>query len=255
MRVGAMLWAVLGVVSVLVVDAHAQAPLPPITMPPSPGAPWVATVSGGLALTSGNRDTSTLNMGYDFLYDPQTRNRIKSDALYIHGRSDGQLSADRLGFNARDEYKVREDGAFVFGQLQFVRDRFKQINYIWAPTGGLGYRLVESPRTMVSIDTGLGAVWEKNPGVSVKKSVAVTVSEKLTHRLSQNATLTQSLSALYKTNNFADSLYVFGTAVASSMTTRTQLKVEVIDTYKNRVIFPAVVNNDVALVVALVYKR
>lgn len=254
MRVGAWVLAVTGLVSFLVADARAQAPLPPITMPPSPGAPVVATVSGGLALTAGNRDTSTLNLGYEFLYDPQVRNRIKSDALYLHGRTDGQPSADRLSFNARDEYKLKE-GAFVFGQLQFVRDRFKQINYIWAPTGGLGYRLVETPRTMLSVDTGLGAVWEKNPGVPVKKSVAITVGEKITHRLSQTATLTQSLSALYKTNNFSDSLYVFGTSVASSMTTRTQLKVEVIDTYKNRVIFPAVVNNDVALVVALVYKR
>src|SRR4051812_27136240 len=103
MRVGVMLLAMFGLVSWLVADLRAQAPLPPITMPPSPGAPWVATVSGGLALTSGNRDTSTLNLGYEFLYDPRTRNRIKSDALYLHGRTDGKPSADRLGFNARDE--------------------------------------------------------------------------------------------------------------------------------------------------------
>jgi hypothetical protein len=37
----------------------------------------------GLALTSGNTDTSTVNASYDITYDPQTRNVVKSDGLAI----------------------------------------------------------------------------------------------------------------------------------------------------------------------------
>jgi hypothetical protein len=38
-------------------------------------------VSAGLARSSGNRDTFTPNAGYEFLCNPKTRNRIKSQTL------------------------------------------------------------------------------------------------------------------------------------------------------------------------------
>jgi putative salt-induced outer membrane protein len=255
MRLGAKVCVGIVLAHLTMARMGAQATLPPISMPPPPEAEsWTATVSGGLALTNGNRDTSTLNVGYELLYDPKERNRVKSDAFYLRGKTDGLSSADRLGFNARDEYKLKE-GAFLFGQLQYVRDRFKQINYIWAPTGGLGYRLIEKPASTMSIDTGLGVIWEKNVGSPVKESIAVSVSQKLSYRFSQSATFTQSISALYKTNDLNNAFYAFNASVASSMTARTQLKVEVIDTYKNQVTRPTLVKNDVALIVALVYKR
>jgi putative salt-induced outer membrane protein len=228
-------------------SAHAQAPAVPVKA-------WTVTVSGGVALTNGNRDTSTLNAGYEMVYDPQAKNLVKSDALFLRGKSDGELSTDRLGVNARDEYQLM-DRAFVFGQLQFVRDRFKRIDYLWAPTTGFGYRLVDSEVTRISIDTGLGGVWEKDPGSEVKVSGAISIAEKLSHQISDTAAVTQSASALYKTDDFADALYVAGFAVTSSLTQKTQIKVEVVDTYKNRVILPAIVNNDVALVVSFAYKH
>jgi hypothetical protein len=66
--------------------------------------------------------------------------------------------------------------------------------------------------------------------------------------------LTQSLTALYKTEELSDTLYTFGAAVTASMTTRTQLKVEVVDSYKTRVP-DSIGNNDVAVIVGLVFRR
>lgn len=244
--------AVFGV-ALMAAPASAYAQQPPARLTP-PVKAWTVTVSAGVALTNGNRDTSTLNAGYEMIYDPKAKNLVKSDALFLRGKTDGELSTDRLGVNTRDEYRLM-DRAFVFGQLQFVRDRFKQIDYLWAPTTGFGYRLVDTAATRVSVDTGLGGVWEKDPDNDVQVSGAISIAEKLSQQLSQGATLTQSAAVLYKTNNFADALYVIGFAVTSSMTPRTQLKVEVVDTYKNRVLEPTIVNNDVALVVSLAYKR
>jgi hypothetical protein len=47
--------------------AFAQAPEPPKI--------WTVAAGAGLALTNGNKDTSTINASYDVTYDPQTRNR------------------------------------------------------------------------------------------------------------------------------------------------------------------------------------
>jgi len=234
-----------------VVLPHAALAQAPAAAPPPP--PLTATASAGLALTSGNKDTSTLNLGYELAYDPKTRNVIKSDGLYLRGKTDGTLTADRLGLNGRDEYQLH-DRAFVFGQVQYLQDQFKNIDYLVSPAGGLGYRLVNSDRTKLLVDAGLGGVWEKPLLGEVKSSGAVNFDEKFSHRISPTATLSQSVSALYKTSDFGDALYTFGASVTSALTPKTQIKVEVLDVYKTLVV-PGIEKNDVALIVGMVFKR
>jgi putative salt-induced outer membrane protein YdiY len=221
--------------------------------PPPEHKIWAVEASAGLALTSGNTDTSTVNAAYIFVYDPLTKNVVKSDGLFIRGETEGDLSANRLGFNIRDEYSLTPR-VFVFGQNQYLRDTFKSIDYLVAPTGGLGYKLLDTERTKFAVDGGFGVVWEKNPGLDVKTSGAVAFNEKLNHKLTPVATVFQSFSGLWKTSDFEDALYTFGAGIAASISTHTQLKFEVLDTYKNRPPNITVEKNDVALLMAIVYK-
>ena len=214
---------------------------------------WTINAGAGLALTSGNKNTSTVNAAYDLTYDPQTRNMVKSDALLIRGKTDGELTASRFGLNVRDEFELT-DRVFVFGQNQYLQDEFKSIDYLVAPGGGLGVKLLDTMQTKFSVDVGAGGVWEKNPGLEVRKSGALTASEKLTQTLTATTTLTQSVAALWKTNDWDDVLYTFGVGVAATISARTQLKVEVLDTYKNLPPLPSVHKNDVAVLMAIVYK-
>lgn len=221
--------------------------------PPPPTGPWVTSATAGLALTDGNKDTNTVNLGYDIVYDPKTKNVVKSQGLYLHGKSDGELTADRLALNARDEYELHPR-LYTFGQLQYLQDQFKDIDYLVAPAGGLGYRLINTDPTKLSVDGGVGGVWEKAPLGEVKTSGAITLGEKFAHQLTDVAIVNQSLSALYKTSDFNDALYAFTASVTTTITAHTQLKVEFLDTYKNLVVAP-VQKNDIALIVGMVFKR
>ena len=221
--------------------------------PADPPKSWTVTASAGLALTSGNSNTSTINLAYDFTYDPQANNLIKSDGLYLRGENEGELSAHRTGFNIRDEYKLT-DGIFVFGQNQFLKDQFKDIDYLVAPTGGVGYKIIDTPETKFGVDASLGVVWEKNPGFNVTSSGALATGEKLTHALTDNTTLNQTFMGLWKTDDLEDALFTFGVSIAASMSTRTQLKVEALDTFKNKPPAPTIQANDVAVLVSIVYK-
>ncbi len=228
---------------------HAQAP----AAAPAPPSRFSQTANAGLALTSGNKDTSTLNLGYELVYDPKTRNLMKADGLFLRGKSDGELAIDRLSLNGRDEYQLH-DRAFVFTQMQYLRDQFKNIEYLASPSAGLGYRLSETARTKVSVDAAIGGLWEKPLRVDVQQSAALTLGEKLAYQLSPSAAVTHTFSALYRTNNFDDALYTVGAAVAASVTSRTQLKVELLDSYKT-LVPDAVEKNDLALIVGMVFKR
>ena len=236
---------VVGAVLLSGASAWAQAPAEPKI--------WTVAASAGLALTHGNKDSSTVNAAYDLAYDPQTRNVVKSDALLIRGKTEGELTASRLGVNVRDEYKLH-DGLFVFGQNQYLKDEFKNIDYLLAPTGGVGMRVFDTMQTKLTVDAGAGGVWEKNPGLDVRSSGAVVAGEKLIQTLTATTTLTQSISALWKTKNWDDALYTFGVGVAATVSAHTQLKVEVLDTYKNLPPLPTIQKNDVAVLMALVYK-
>ena len=90
--------------------------------------------------------------------------------------------------------------------------------------------------------------------LEIRGSGAVTFSEKLSQTLTTTTTLTQSFTALWKTTDFDDALYTAGIGIAAAMSTRTQLKIEVLDTYKNLPPLPTVQKNDVAILMAIVYK-
>ena len=221
--------------------------------PAPPHKIWDVTVSAGVAATKGNSDTSQFNAAYDLVYDPETKNVVKTNALFLRGSTEGEVSAERFLLNARDEYKIAPR-AYVFGQNLYLRDKFKSITYLDALTGGVGYKVVDASRTKLDVDGSLGGVWEKNVALALKKSGAVVAGEKLQHQLSATTTLTQSLGALWKTNDAEDALYTFGAGVAVAVSTRVQLKFEVLEVYKNKPPVAGVKKSDVATVIAIVFK-
>jgi putative salt-induced outer membrane protein YdiY len=240
--VGVFLWMSIG-------PAFAQPPAEP-TEPKT----WTVAAGAGLALTSGNTDTSTVNAAYNITYDPQTRNVVKSDGLLIRGESEGEATADRLSLNIRDEFELTTR-IFAFDQNLYLHDEFKSIDYLLAPGAGIGYKVFDTDRTKLTVDGGIGGVWEKNPGFDVRASAAVTAGETFRQSLWTTTTLTQSVAALWKTNDWADALYTFGAGVAVSMSSNLQLKVEVLNTFKNRPPLPTIRKNDVAFLTAIVFKN
>ena len=136
----------------------AQAPA--AQAPAAPPPPWIIAFSGGLALTSGNTDTFTTNADYNVTYDPKTRNMVKSEGLWIRGKTEGELTASRLGLNIRDEFRL-STRTFVFAQNQYLRDEFMSIDYLLAPGGGFGYKLFDTMATKLAVDAGAGGVWRR----------------------------------------------------------------------------------------------
>jgi putative salt-induced outer membrane protein YdiY len=178
---------------------------------------------------------------------------VKSDLLFLRGKKGEDLTVNRLGFNARDQYQLTSR-TFAYGQLQYLHDTFKDIDYLVAPTAGVGYKLVDVPSTALTVDGGLGGVWEKNPGFDSKKSGAVTASEHLVHKLSDTANVSQQLVGLWKTSDFGDALYTFGATLAANLTSKSQVKIDLLDSYKAKPPTAAVKSNDVAIVFSIGYK-
>lgn len=229
--------------------AAAQDIPPPAAPPPS----WTGSLSAGLAATQGNSDSSTITLAYEVKRDTGSPWRFTSGGLFLRGSSEGQLTTNRLTLNGRQDREFSERSS-LFAQVQYLRDSFKEIDYLISPTFGANRWLAKNDRTELAVDAGLGVVWEKNEDQSVNGSGAITATQSLQHKIGETTLLTQKTAALWKMGDLADALYTLAVGLAANVTDTVQMKVELLDTFKNRPPAADVVKNDVAVVVSMVYK-
>lgn len=234
--------------------AAAQTPAAPCPCPPAaPAGPWTGSAGFGLALNRGNTDTTNVNLTVDTTYDPKTNNVWKLQALYLRGETGGAATVDRFLLQTRYERSLTTR-TYAFAQLQFLEDKFKEIDYLWAPSVGAGYKLIDTAVTKLSADAGIGVKRQKDTGTSAATSPVVTAGDKLEHKLTDTATVTQAFTALWNVKDFGDAVYTFGAGIAATITAHTQLKVELQDTYAKRPAWMLLDANDVALLTTVVYK-
>jgi putative salt-induced outer membrane protein len=220
---------------------------------PAPDPVWAGSAGAGLALTGGNSDTSNYSFSFDLTRDPGTRNLMKFMGVYLRGSQDDQTTVDRLRLGFRNDYTL-DERVFVFGEFSYLRDPFKAIDYLMNPVGGVGYRLKATDRVALAVNGGLGVVWEKNPGLDVDGSGTVNAGQDLSFKLSEFATITQVLSAMWKMDDFEDALYRFSVGLATSLTQRSELKIDFINDFKNLPPSPEIKKSDYTFITSLVFK-
>jgi putative salt-induced outer membrane protein len=228
--------------------AFAQAPAAP-----EPPKNWTGSAGAGISLTAGNSDTMNYNLGFDVTRTPKARNVMKWAGLYLRGDQNDETVVDRTSLGYRDEYTL-SGKTFLFGQIDYLRDTFKRIDYLVAPTAGLGYKIVDTDPAKFSLDGGVGSISEKNPGLDLRTSAAVIAGEKLQLQLTPTATLKHATTGLWKANDFEDSLYTFSIGLATQISPRMQLSIDLLDSYKNRPPTPTTKKNDTAFVTAITTK-
>jgi putative salt-induced outer membrane protein len=228
--------------------AFAQAPAAP-----EPPPTWTGSAGAGVAVTAGNSDTMNYNLGFDITRTPQARNVMKWTGLHLRGDQNDVVVVNRTSLGFRDEY-ILSGRTFLFGQIDYLRDTFKLIDYLVAPTAGVGYKIIDTEPAKFAVDAGVGSISEKNPGVDVRTSAALTAGEKLQVQLTPTAVLKHATTGLWQADDLQDGLYTFSIGVATQISQRVQLSVDLLDSFKNKPPTAATKKNDVALVTAITTK-
>jgi putative salt-induced outer membrane protein len=233
------------------VTAFAQDPTPDPAAQPEPV--WRGNAGGGLSMTGGNTDTTNINLSYEIVRDPKNRNILKFHGLYLRGDQSDEVITDRLWLGVRDEYKLN-DRTFLFGEFSYLRDPFKEIDYLINPVGGVGFRIYDTDRVSLNVDGGAGVVWEKNPGLEQDTSGTLNAGQSFSFKMSENAEFTQNWKGLWKMNNFSDALHHFGVGLSSSVLKSLELKVEFILDFKNVTPSPDIKKTDTAFLTSVLYR-
>ena len=220
---------------------------------PPPGQTWSGNFGAGLSLTRGNSDTKNVNLSAQLAQRINAKNVAKYDAFYLRGDQNGDLVVDRTTLGGRDEYTI-SPLMYAFGDVHYLRDKFKRIDYLVSPTVGAGYHFIKEKDLDVAAEGGLGFVVEKDAGLARETSGALTAKQLLTWKFSPTATVGEVASGLWKTKAFGDALYHFEASIASDLTTRSQLKLSAMDDYKTRPPAAGIKKNDLSIIAAVVMK-
>jgi putative salt-induced outer membrane protein YdiY len=227
-------------------------PPPPPARPPEPPG-WAGSLGAGLAVTSGNAATSTVNIAYELMRDRGGELVFRTTGLYLRAETDGEPSVDRAAADIRLDYRLTERLALV-GLTTYARDRFKNIEMLLAPTAGLSVTVLPAGRVEWIADGSVGLVAERNTLFRTQASAAVLAGERFTYRINDRARILHAASGLWKTEDFGDAYYTLSAGVATSLAARFELKAEFLNTHKRKVTDPGLRKNDQAIVLSIVYK-
>lgn len=221
--------------------------------PAAPVDPWSSSVGAGLAITSGNSDTTNINVSASTTWDPKTNRLFKAEALYLLGETDGEKQVDKSTALARYEHLFQER-AFWFGEVQYLRDPFKAINYLVSPLVGAGYHVIRTDTRKLTLDGAVGGVVEDNDLLGRDTSGALKAGESFEWSISPVSKVTQKLTGLWKADDFDDALYHFDAGLATTVASRLELKLSYVYDYKNVTPSPEIEKGDSALFAALLVK-
>ena len=109
----------------------------------------------GLTNTSGNTETQTivgnLKLGYTMF---KWEHEAKLETLRAE---DGQnLTAERYSLDLQSDYKLPNKISYLWGNFRYEDDKFSGYNYQTALTVGYGHKVIDTARTKLDLEAGVG---------------------------------------------------------------------------------------------------
>ncbi len=146
--------------------------------------------------TSGNTDTQTLSLSYDFSGN-WNRWRASSTGDYLYKKSDGEETANKLSLKGRLERFITSR-ATIFVSSFLFSDRFSGYDYRVGIGPGVGYTLVKRDTEEVRCFVGLEYTYNNySGGVSdsyMQGELAVELTKGLSDRLKLKSRMSYQVS-------------------------------------------------------------
>jgi putative salt-induced outer membrane protein len=116
--------------------------------------PWSGTVSFGYLATSGNTENTSYNGAAEVSH---TRDKWThtANASAIGAAESNSTTAEAYQAGWKSEYNLTEHN-FLFGLVDWRKDRFSGFDQQLSSTLGYGRRLIATEKHLLSIDAGLG---------------------------------------------------------------------------------------------------
>lgn len=155
-------------------------------------SPWAGTAKLGYLATSGNTDNSNLNAGFTVSYSVDDWKH--SFAVAAISSADGNTTtAEAYEAGWKSERNLSEK-SFLFGQLDWRKDRFSGYATQFSQTVGYGRRLIDSEVHKLNGEIGFGARQSELIDGTDESEAIIRAGLDYTWQLSETAAFTQVLT-------------------------------------------------------------
>ena len=143
-----------------VMIAALAAPASLVAQDAEPESPWSGKATLGYLATSGNTENSTLNTGVELGYKTgdwahvATASAVNASAIDASGDDSTTAEAYDVGWKSERNFT---DNDFMFGRLDWRKDRFGGFDTQFTQTVGYGRRLIDADKHKLNAEIGAGA--------------------------------------------------------------------------------------------------
>jgi putative salt-induced outer membrane protein len=117
--------------------------------------PWSGKAALGYLATSGNTESSSLNSAFTIAY-ATGRWAHSLEATAINASEDDQTSAEAYALGWKTEFNMT-DRDFLFGRVNWRKDRFSGYEQQLSESVGYGRRLIDTGVHFLNVELGAGA--------------------------------------------------------------------------------------------------
>ena len=118
-------------------------------------SPWSGKATLGYLATSGNTENSTLNTGFALGYEHGKWAHL-FEAAAVNARENDATTAEAYDTGFKSERNIT-DHDFLYGRLNWRKDRFGAFDTQFSQTLGYGRRLVDNDKHKLNAEIGAGA--------------------------------------------------------------------------------------------------
>ncbi|MDX2411626.1 MAG: DUF481 domain-containing protein [Woeseiaceae bacterium] len=179
-------------------------------------SPWAGTATLGYLATSGNTDNSTLNAGFTVGYSVDDWNHSFAAAA-ISSAIGNATTAEAYEAGWKSERNLSEK-SYLFGQLDWRKDRFSGFETQFSQTVGYGRRLIDSEVHKLNGEIGFGARQSELVDGTNENEGIIRAGLDYTWQLSETAAFTQGLTIESgQSNTYTESVTAISAQVVGNL--------------------------------------
>lgn len=191
---------------------------------------WEITGAAGLSLAQGNADSVAYSLQALATYEGQYWEGL-AGADYFYSENNGVTATDSLRLYGQGQ-RLLTERLYLGLAGSYFQDAPADLDYRFDVAGVLGYHVIKSDRTTLSLEAGPGYAWEKQGDIS-NDFATLRFGERFEHQLSKRSKLWQSAYLTPQIDDFDNFNLIAEAGIDTLLSERWSLRTSVRYLYDN----------------------
>ena len=217
-------------------------------------AGWSGNITIGASVVTGNADTSTFTVA--FKADKTFKQPFEwlNSGSFLTSSAEGGKTAEKIVLSSRLNWTFTPR-FHMFGELQGMRDRFKDYRYQYVPALGIGYKFINTKKIQLSAHGGVALrIIKYYRSGNKEDDLALKLGNRFTWAFSKTAELKQSLEWIPEFSDLGDYFLLAELSLAASLGGHWAISITINETYDSAPVSPDVEKSDTTFTAGITKK-